>query len=97
MSQVAKQALALQRALMNSAREREEVMADILNLVVNYELRNEDAKVELKERADEIFARFTREVGAAPPPLPHEQGDNMPNDVEAFLSELRPPQQQYQQ
>lgn len=97
MSQVRKKAEALQRALMNSAREREEVMADILNLVVNYELRNEDAKVELKERADEIFARFTRDLGGVPPPLPHEQDEATPNDVETFLSELRSPQQQYQQ
>lgn len=96
MSQVRKQAEALQRALMNAAREREEAVADILNLVVNFELRLDDAKVELKERADEIFARFTRKVGSAPPPLPHEQGD-MPNEVDSFLEQLRPSQQQYQQ
>ena len=96
MSQVRKQAEALQRALMNAAREREEAVADILNLVVNFELRLHDAKVELKERADEIFARFTRDIGSAPPPLPHEHDDNAPNDVETFLRELRP-QPQYQQ
>jgi seryl-tRNA synthetase len=85
---VQRQAEALQRALMNSNRAREEALAEVLNAVVHYEARLEEAANELSERANDALTRLMQFGNGGPPPVP--QGD----PVAAFAEQVHQGQQE---
>jgi hypothetical protein len=70
MTFVEQKAEAFQRALMNSNRAREEALADILNAVLRYERRLDEAASELSEQANEALARLMQFGTGGPPPIP---------------------------
>lgn len=69
-----RQAEALQRAYLDAQRERDEVLADIISAIVQFDARQAEATAELSDQVNAALARLTRGLGG-PPPLPDVVGE----------------------